>query len=392
MIETAHWENYLFSKAGERWLTNSAFKEFEKKFKKRPEFIFTEIGKSFEGRVLKNITWGKGRIKVLLWSQMHGNEPTASLAFLDLWNFLTAEDQYNDLRNMLSTQLTLHFIPQLNPDGAEAFTRRNAQNIDINRDALAQQTPEMKAFQQILKNEQPDWCFNLHDQRNIFSLGAESHPATISFLSPSADESRKYTKERKYSMKLISSMVKAIQSIHPANIGRFTDEFYPLAIGDNLHKLKIPTVLIETGAYYNDPNRMEARKLLFISLLKAFESIANGDWKKEKLSLYEQLPVNEQHRRDLIIRNCKITNGKQEASQLDLAFLAKEFANKKSCQLEQHWVLHDIGDLKHLKGFKEIEGGEIVSSLQELELNNCANLKIKTKQKSIEFKQGLWVV
>ena len=45
------------------------------------------------------------------------------------------------VRGILSS-LTLYVVPMLNPDGAERFQRRNAQSIDINRDALRLQTPE----------------------------------------------------------------------------------------------------------------------------------------------------------------------------------------------------------------------------------------------------------
>ena len=38
--------------------------------------------------------------------------------------------------------LTIRAIPMLNPDGAEVFRRRNAQNIDINRDTINLETPE----------------------------------------------------------------------------------------------------------------------------------------------------------------------------------------------------------------------------------------------------------
>ena len=52
------------------------------------------------------------------------------------------------VRGILSS-LTLHFVPMLNPDGAERFQRRNAQGIDINRDALRLQTPEGRALKAV---------------------------------------------------------------------------------------------------------------------------------------------------------------------------------------------------------------------------------------------------
>ena len=55
---------------------------------------------------------------------------------------------------ILST-LTLHVVPMLNPDGAERFQRRNAQSIDINRDALRLQTPEGRALKALRDRLQP---------------------------------------------------------------------------------------------------------------------------------------------------------------------------------------------------------------------------------------------
>ena len=48
----------------------------------------------------------------------------------------------------------------LNPDGAERFQRRNAQSIDINRDALRLQTPEGRTLKAVRDRFQPRIGFN----------------------------------------------------------------------------------------------------------------------------------------------------------------------------------------------------------------------------------------
>ena len=67
---------------------------------------------------------------------MHGDEPTATQAIFDIFNLLISNDFTKEKKDILK-HVTLHFLPMLNPDGAENFARRNALGIDINRDALA---------------------------------------------------------------------------------------------------------------------------------------------------------------------------------------------------------------------------------------------------------------
>ena len=43
-----------------------------------------EIGRSLEGRAIEHVWFGTGATHVLLWSQMHGDEPTATCALLDV--------------------------------------------------------------------------------------------------------------------------------------------------------------------------------------------------------------------------------------------------------------------------------------------------------------------
>ena len=105
-----------------------------------------EIGRSYENREIYRMEWGHGETKILMWSQMHGNEPTATSALLDMFTFLQKNRELAWVKK-LEENLTIRVIPMLNPDGAEVYTRRNAQSIDINRDALALETPEGKTLE-----------------------------------------------------------------------------------------------------------------------------------------------------------------------------------------------------------------------------------------------------
>ena len=91
-----------------------------------------------------------------LWSQMHGNEPTATQAIFDILNFLNSPDFKVEKQEILSN-LTLHFLPMLNPDGAELYQRRNTLGIDINRDALRLQSPEGRTLKRVRDSLEADF-------------------------------------------------------------------------------------------------------------------------------------------------------------------------------------------------------------------------------------------
>ncbi|WP_400262537.1 hypothetical protein ACFX5U_03680 [Sphingobacterium sp. SG20118] len=60
----------------------------------------TPIGKSVQQRAIYELTYGQGKKKVMLWSQMHGDEPTATMALFDLFNFLEGkDDSFEPIRN-----------------------------------------------------------------------------------------------------------------------------------------------------------------------------------------------------------------------------------------------------------------------------------------------------
>ena len=132
---------------------------------------------------------------------MHGDEPTATAALFDVYEYLRKHRDEPAVRRIL-TQLSLHFVPMLNPDGAERFQRRNAQGIDVNRDALRLQTPEGRILKALRDKLEPAVGFNLHNQGWNTGIGNPPKPASISLLSVAYDENRSVNEGRKLTGKL----------------------------------------------------------------------------------------------------------------------------------------------------------------------------------------------
>ncbi|MCG1036791.1 M14 family metallopeptidase [Polaribacter sargassicola] len=263
-----HKEDSLYGK----WITYNDIKKIISNYDSK--FLITKIGTSEDDRPINKLEIGTGAKRILLWSQMHGNESTGTRALFDLFNCIVNSSE--KIFTEILKECTLVFIPMLNPDGAQAYTRVNANNVDLNRDAVDRVAKESKILREILEDFNPKFCFNLHDQRTIFNVGGTTNPATISFLAPSEDITRKLTKGRIETMSVIVSMNKMLQNIIPNFVGRYTDEFYPTATGDNFQKLGHNTILIESGHYPNDYEREKTRKYTFFSILQGLYYITNS--------------------------------------------------------------------------------------------------------------------
>ncbi|MFD2823611.1 M14 metallopeptidase family protein [Lacinutrix iliipiscaria] len=266
-------------------------------------FKIDVIGKSVNDENIYSVTIGSGKKKVFMWSQMHGNESTTTKAVFDLLNTLSVENIYSDA---ILKACTIRIIPILNPDGAKAYTRLNANEIDLNRDAQDLSQPESRVLRECFNDFKPDFCFNLHGQRTIFSAGKSNHPATVSFLAPAQDEACSITPNRKKAMEIISVMNANLQDQIPNMVGIYDDAFNLNCVGDTFQSFNIPTILFEAGHYHNDYEREKVRAYVFQSLLVSLNYIAqnevSGDFYKE----YLKIPQNEKLFFDIIIRNAKI--------------------------------------------------------------------------------------
>ncbi|VAW17385.1 FIG00648844: hypothetical protein [hydrothermal vent metagenome] len=297
-----------------RYVVNEQIIEFLSA-KSLNNLIKTE-GYSVQERPIKSITLGTGPSKVLMWSQMHGNESTTTKGVLDLLNFLGSETHL--AKNILKT-CTLKIIPMLNPDGAVKYTRVNANEIDLNRDAQDQSQPESRALRAVFKSFKPDFCFNLHDQRTIFGVGKNPKPATVSFLAPAHDEVRGISKSRAVSMKLIVAMNQVLQNLIPEQVGRYDDAFNANCVGDTFQMLNVPTILFEAGHYQNDYQREKTRMYTFYALITALDCISKDEMDNYSQQGYFDIPENKKPFFDILIKNVPI-NGSSGSEDVGLLY------------------------------------------------------------------------
>ncbi len=270
-------------------------------YRVNPKFTVRTVGESIDGRDLSLISIGSGPISVFLWSQMHGDEPTATQAIFDILNFLDSDDFKSEKQEIL-TNLTLHFLPMLNPDGAEVYQRRNLLGIDINRDALRLQSPEGRTLKRVRDSLEADFGFNLHDQSTYYNAERTEKPATVSYLAPAYNYEKEINEGRGNAMKVIVFMNNIIQKYAPGQVGRYNDDFEPRAFGDNIQKWGTSTILIESGGYPEDEEKQEIRKLNYVSILSAIYTIANGTYTDIPLEEYENIPENDRKFFDLKIK------------------------------------------------------------------------------------------
>ena len=275
-------------------------------------FKIEKLGESVREIPIYKITIGSGKKRILIWSQMHGNESTGTKAIFDLFNFIENPEELDFFKSAILKECTIVFIPMLNPDGAIKYTRENENEIDLNRDAVDLKATESRLLRRELEEFKPQFCFNLHDQRTIFNVKGTRNPATISFLAPSEEISRKITKGRTETMSVIVSMNNFLQSFIPNHIGRYTDEYYPTATGDNFQKMGYNTILIEAGHFHEDYDREMTRKYNFYALLDGLVFLSNNDDYSNYKSYFE-IPNNDKKYYDIVYRNVKVIENQLES-------------------------------------------------------------------------------
>ena len=310
-------------------------------------FDITKLGESIQGRSVSMISIGDGETDILLWSQMHGDEPTATAAIFDIINYF--KQNKTILKN-----IRVHFIPMINPDGAEIFSRRNAIGIDINRDAVRRQSPESELLKRVRDSLDADFGFNLHDQSKYYNAKKTEKPATISFLAPAYNFEKDINQTRGNAMRVIAHMNGIIQRYARGQVGRYSDEFEPRAFGDNMQKWGTSTILIESGGQYEDPEKQFIRKLNFVGILSAIESISTKSYESKTLDQYLSIPKNDRKLFDLKIENLGFSYLGLDFK-VDIGVNHHEIENKNHSDFYYLGRISDVGDLSTHYGYETLD-------------------------------------
>lgn len=332
-----------------------------------------EIGRSVLGKPIYMLRMGNGETKVLAWSQMHGNESTATLAMLDLLYIFELQPE---LKADLLSKISLDFIFMLNPDGSEKWIRRNALDIDMNRDFQKMSSKEFRLLKNQVDSGNYDYGLNLHDQRTIFTTNG-TDPATLSFLAPSFNYERDVDDTRRQSMAVISKIYEELKGELPKGIARYSDEFYPTSTGDNFTKMGLPTILFEGGHYPDDYVRTGTRKFYALALYHALHAIAELNGSTEGWEKYLEIPVNMKTHYDVIYRNVNL-NLDFECI-LDIAVQYREEIREGEDEISFVPFVMEVGDVGAKKGWQEIDctGKTFVSERKFPKLDAEVDFKIE---------------
>ncbi|WP_337873381.1 M14 family zinc carboxypeptidase [Ignavibacterium sp.] len=123
-----------------------------------------EIGKSVEGREIFAVKFSKdgfndkSKLKVLFFAQQHGNEQSGKEGALIL-----AKELIKNENKFLFDRIDFALIPQVNPDGSELNKRRNSNGLDLNRNHLLIEEPEVQAVHNFFAKYNFDVTLDVHE-------------------------------------------------------------------------------------------------------------------------------------------------------------------------------------------------------------------------------------
>jgi len=136
----------------------------EKICRENPYLHYDTLAFSIKGRaipfisVYKEDSLDKSKLNILLFAQQHGDEPSGKEALL-----MMLKDIAENKMDEYIEHMNLFIIPMLNPDGAEAGTRRNGRGVDLNRNHLILTEPETHGLHNLFNKYLPEVTLDMHE-------------------------------------------------------------------------------------------------------------------------------------------------------------------------------------------------------------------------------------
>ena len=348
-----------------------------------------EVGRSGAGREIYQAEWGHGPLKVFMWSQMHGDEPTATSALIDTLTYLQKE-RTKDWVKKIGDTVTIRAVPMLNPDGAEIYQRRNLQGIDINRDAVDLKTPEARLLKQLRDDWRPDIGFNLHNQNSLTTVGGSPSQATISLLVVYGDAAKTTNPGHERNARLASAIIEALQKFIPGHIARYGDEYTATAFGDNFSAWGTPTLLIETGALYGK-DEMFLVKINFVAYLTMLNALATGKEASQTAAPYLSLVGNGSgvisnfvFRRANVIGNAAGTDGATVISMADISAVTE----RRRASFLTPVMIRAVGPSLNVQGLEEYDasGFNVVQRFGRTQSGELADFFFYKRDRQVDWR------
>ena len=379
----AEWEKAHMSRITPSDVRHADLKNYLEQLKKRSVPV-TEVGRSGADREIYQMEFGKGPLKVFMWSQMHGDEPTATSALIDLFAYLEKE-KHSELVKKISETMTIRAVPMLNPDGCEMYKRRNLQDIDINRDALDLATPEARLLKKLRDDWSPAIGFNLHDQNALTTVGNSPMQAAISVLVVYGDAEKTTSPGQERNLRLASMIVTALQKFIPGHIGRYGDGYTPTAFGDSFSAWGTPTILIETGSLYGK-DEMFLVKMNFVAYMTALTALATGTEAGQSASPYLSLTTNSSGN----LVHVLFRHGTVVRSTMPLVIGTGDISGvteRRRASFSAPTVIRNVGELGDVRGLREYDASQfyVVQRFGRLAPGELAELFFYKKDRVIDW-------
>ena len=186
IIVTGQWQTHYEQSGLKETPRYSETVEFSKRLAEASPIVqYTVFGKSLQGRDLPLLVLDidgsfdpkhardNNKAVIMIMASIHPGEPAGKDAGLMLFRDIAINDKYAELLD----NITILFIPIFNADGHERFGpynrinqngpkemgwRTNAVNLNLNRDFLKADTPEMQYFIKLFNQWMPEFLIDCH--------------------------------------------------------------------------------------------------------------------------------------------------------------------------------------------------------------------------------------